>query len=413
MLSSYLKLAWKVLGRRKFFTFISLFGVAFTLMVLVVAVALVDHTLGTMPPEVHQDRMVSVRSMRISGKGTSSGAGVGELFHSRYLRDLPGVERVSYFLNNGGLSSQLRSTSYAVKFTDAEYWHILQFDFLEGGPFSADDVRARRFVAVVSRTTADRYFGPGPALGKTIELDAQRFQVVGVVRDVSPLRHLGYSDVWSPLTTAKGVGRPELLGGGTTLLLMRESGLIPHAREVLRDRLAHFESPDPKRWNKLQAPMDTAFQAQARSLFGGGDDLDDGDHSGRLWAALLLIGACFLLLPTVNLMNINISRILERAGEIGVRKSFGATSRTLVGQFLVENLVLTLVGAAAGAVLAVLVLRVLSHSSLLPSTELHLEPRVALLGALLALVFGVISGVYPAWRMSRLHPVQALKGGER
>ncbi len=56
-----------------------------------------------------------------------------------------------------------------------------------------------------------------------------------------------------------------------------------------------------------------------------------------------MVGAAllFMLLPTVNLVNLNVSRIMERASEIGVRKAFGASSRTLVGQFVVENLVLT------------------------------------------------------------------------
>ena len=68
--------------------------------------------------------------------------------------------------------------------------------------------------------------------------------------------------------------------------------------------------------------------------------------------ALAIAAALFMLLPAVNLINLNTSRILERASEIGVRKAFGASSRTLVGQFIVENLVLTLVGAAVGFVLA-------------------------------------------------------------
>ena len=63
-----------------------------------------------------------------------------------------------------------------------------------------------------------------------------------------------------------------------------------------------------------------------------------------------------MLLPTVNLVNINLSRILDRASEIGVRKAFGASSRTLVGQFVVENLVLTLIGGAIGLLLAAAVL---------------------------------------------------------
>ena len=56
----------------------------------------------------------------------------------------------------------------------------------------------------------------------------------------------------------------------------------------------------------------------------------------------------FITLPTMNLVSINLSRIMERASEIGVRKAFGASSRTLVGQFVMENVVLTVIGGAIG-----------------------------------------------------------------
>jgi putative ABC transport system permease protein len=412
MLSGYLKLAWKVLGRRKFFTFVSLFGVGFTLMVLVVGVAILDHSLGAHAPETHQDRTLMVRGVRLSGKGTSSNAYVGEKFFRDYMQDLPGVERISYYTNASTVPVRARGGSITVKGTDGPYWKILQFQFLEGGPFGEDDVRDRRMVAVISRTTADRYFGAGTALGKTIEIDAQRFQVVGVVADVSRLRDVPYADVWRPHTTEKGIPpRPVLLGIGSVIVLMRDAAAIPEAKRVLADRLAHFESPNPRRWNQLHAPLDTHFEQQARGLFGGHDEWID--HSGKLLGALVLLAACFLMLPTVNLVNLNVSRILERAPEIGVRKSFGATGLTLIGQFLVENLVLTLLGGLLGLALAPLVLRALSQSSLLPQAQLEMSVAVALWGLVLAVVFGVISGVYPAWRMSRLHPVLALKGGER
>jgi putative ABC transport system permease protein len=412
MLASYLKLAWKVLGRRKFFTFVSLFGVGFTLMVLVVGVAILDHSLGAQPPEVHQARTLTVRDVRLSGKGTSSNAHVGRKFFDDHLRDLPGAERISYFTDASTVPARAGAGSIAVKGTDGPYWKILQFQFLEGGPFGDDDVRDRRMVAVVSRTTADRYFGAGPALGKIIEIDAQRFQVVGVVADVSRLRDVPYADVWRPYTTEKGIPpRPVLLGNGVVLVLMRDAAAIPEAKRVLLDRLAQFESPNPRRWNQLHAPLDTHFEAQARGLFGNHDE--EVDHSGKLLGALVLLAACFLMLPTVNLVNLNVSRILERGPEIGVRKSFGATGLTLVGQFLVENLVLTMLGGLLGLALAPLVLRALSRSTLLPHAQLQMSVAVALWGLLLAVVFGVVSGVYPAWRMSRLNPVLALKGGER
>jgi putative ABC transport system permease protein len=194
-------------------------------------------------------------------------------------------------------------------------------------------------------------------------------------------------------------------------LLMREAAAIPEAKRALAERRARFESPDPRRWTQLHAPLDTHFEREARSLFGGHDE--EVDHSGKLLGALGLLVAFFLLLPTVNLVNLNVIRILERASEIGVRKSFGATGRTLVGQFLVENLVLTALGAALGLAAAPLVMAALSNSVLLPQAQLHMNPVVALWGLVLAVALGVISGVYPAWRMSRLHPVRALKGGDR
>jgi putative ABC transport system permease protein len=113
------------------------------------------------------------------------------------------------------------------------------------------------------------------------------------------------------------------------------------------------------------------------------------------------------------LINVNVSRIMERASEIGVRKAFGASSRVLVGQFVVENVVLTLVGGALGLVLAGLLLRVLNASGLIQYADLSLNLRVFAYGFGLALLFGLFSGVYPAWRMSRMHPVEALKGAAR
>jgi putative ABC transport system permease protein len=120
-----------------------------------------------------------------------------------------------------------------------------------------------------------------------------------------------------------------------------------------------------------------------------------------------------MLLPAVNLVNLNTSRIMERRSEIGVRKAFGASSRTLVGQFLVENVILTMVGALVGFVLAAWLLHLLNASGWIPYATLSLNYRIFGWGVLLALVFGVLSGVLPAWRMSRLHPVDALKGASR
>jgi putative ABC transport system permease protein len=116
-----------------------------------------------------------------------------------------------------------------------------------------------------------------------------------------------------------------------------------------------------------------------------------------------------MILPTLNLVNINITRIMERSSEIGVRKAFGASSRTLVYQFIVENIILTLLGGVIGIILSFVVLQVLNSAHLIANLELSINFTVLFIGLLVCLVFGLISGVYPAWRMSKLNVVTALK----
>jgi putative ABC transport system permease protein len=120
-----------------------------------------------------------------------------------------------------------------------------------------------------------------------------------------------------------------------------------------------------------------------------------------------------MLLPAINLVNINVSRILERSSEIGVRKSFGASPWTLVGQFIVENLVLTIVGGFVGFLFAAIILQIVNASGIFQYAHLALNLRIFGYGFMLILVFGLLSGVYPAWAMSRIQPVSALKGVAR
>jgi putative ABC transport system permease protein len=156
------------------------------------------------------------------------------------------------------------------------------------------------------------------------------------------------------------------------------------------------------------------FLGEHRSVYDDQQQAGPGDGYGaRLAFALGVATFLFMLLPAVNLMNLNTSRIMERASEIGVRKAFGASSRVLVGQFIVENVILTLVGAAIGFVIAAWLLSAINASGLIQYASLRLNYRIFAWGVGLAIAFGLVSGVYPAWRMSRMHPVQALKGASR
>jgi putative ABC transport system permease protein len=413
MLQSYLKLAWKVLWRRKFFTAISLFGICFTLVVLMVASSVLDHLFAPQAPEVRQDRTLGMFRARMTGERSTSTSMPGYMLIDRYARNLAGVERVAVFAMPQTVYSYKdgQRIKSLIKRTDADYWRVLDFQFLEGGPFTDQDVANGAFVAVINATTRDRFFGGPPAVGRTFEADGLRFRVIGVVPDVGVLRLVANGDIYAPLTTSKTDSyKRELMGGFGGLLLAKSTADFFAIKTELESRIRTVPLP-VKDFTKLIAPAESLFDFVAGNLFSGRNE--DRSHPERLWAVIVAAMLLFSLLPAVNLVNLNMSRIMERASEIGVRKAFGASSRTLVGQFVVENLVLTLIGGAAGFVLSALVLRALTASGLVPYAHFTLNYRVFGYGLGLALFFGLLSGVYPAWRMSRLHPVQALKGAAR
>jgi putative ABC transport system permease protein len=416
MLKNYLKIAFKVFLRRKFFTFISLFAISFTLVVLMVAVAFLDHVFGKQSPENKQERTLGVYSLQMKGpNGRMHGSG-GHRFFDRYARNLPGVEKMSLISETERVYSYKsgeKIESY-IKRTDGVFWEILEFNFLEGGPYTEGDDKNENYVAVINEATRRKFFGDEPATGKMIEVDGQRFRVVGVVANVPYLRRVPFADIWAPISTTKTkTYRDELMGNFIAIYLARSSADFPAIKEEFQARLKQVEFPDPKRWNHMSGVIETHFEFFAgmmspRPLRSGSEPGES--MAGRFIAAGAIVMLLFMLLPTINLININISRIMERASEIGVRKAFGASSWTLVGQFIVENVMLTLLGGAVGFAMSRFVLQFITGSGWFPYAEFHLNHRIFLGGFILAVFFGVLSGVYPAWKMSRLHPVQALKG---
>ncbi|MGH9238529.1 MAG: ABC transporter permease [Vicinamibacterales bacterium] len=422
MLKHYLLLSLKVLRRRPFFTFISIVGISLTLLVLMVTTALMDHSWAPMAPESRQSRILLSETAMAFGSRPDGGisawccrAGLG--LYEKYARTLPGIEYLSVFKDTRQVDSYVdgRKIRSQLRRVDGEYWKILDFTFVEGRPFTADDVARAEPLAVLNRTTRDRFFGAAAAVGRTIEADGERLRVVGVVEDVSFLRSIPFAEIWAPYTTAKvREDHTALMGDFQAMVLAAPDAELNEIRSEFNARLARIPQADfPYPFlTTLIAPFETKFNSFARHA----PVSDKTDPEPQGWLVIAAGGALalvFLLLPIINLVNINLSRIMERSSEIGVRKAFGASSRSLVGQFIVENVVLTLAGALLGLVLSAAVLAALNRSGVIPYAELALNIRIFLYGLLIAGAFGVLSGVYPAWRMSRLHPAEALRGGRR
>ncbi|MGX4642379.1 ABC transporter permease [Massilia sp. SYSU DXS3249] len=413
MFRNYLLTACKVFMRRKLFTLINLLCIVITLVVLMVIASLLETAFRPSGVEGRSDRFLQVFMMRMDSPGgdSRSNTPLGYKLIDKYLKPMPGVERVAAVtlpspvsVYQGGGVSELQ-----MRRADADYWKILDFRLLAGRlPTSADD-EAGRMVAVLNESSARRLFPgrAGAAIGQRLDVGGQQFEIVGVVEDAMHLN--AFADIWAPITTfASSDYRNDLTGMFTALVLAAHPDDLPRIREQVA-RIAKGVVPDdPKQWKTIRFWADSKLDLFARLTVGSDEVAESG--AGLLLTVIAVAMVVFMLLPALNLVNLNTGRIMERRAEIGVRKAFGATSRQLAVQLVIENILLCLAGGllALGATAGVLAW--IENAGLIPYLQVDLNLAVFGWGMLIATVFGLVSGVLPAWKMSRLDPVHALKG---
>ena len=405
-----LKLALRVLARRKVFTAISLVGITLTLVVLMVATAILDNVFAAGKPESNLDRMLFLTVVGRYSKDMSQTSQPGYGFLQKTIRDLPGAERVAYFtqLETRVIYSGSQRIETQMKRVTPSYWQILDFHFIEGAPFTAGDDAADRPVAVITDTLRDKVLGPGPAVGRAINLGGQNYRIAGVVSRVPITRISAYAEVWVPIGAVTAKLQRATIGEYNGVVLARSRDDFPALKREFNTRVTNYTTSDNRPGTETRSGLDTAFEALARPMLNNPANMDAALVLRTIFVSLAII---FMTLPALNLVTLNLSRILERAPEIGVRKAFGAPKRTLIAQFVTENVILTLLGGALGFVFTTIALAVLNHTSFIPEAQFNVNARVFGYGMLIAIFFGVFSGFYPAWKMARLNPVNALRGG--
>ena len=412
MLKNYFKIAIAVLKRRKFFTFISLFGISFTLTILIMVAAFFDHLFSSSYPDTKRDRSLYINTVKLeNGQEWVQISPPSFYFLQHYVSQLktPSKLAISSSPNRTNTYVNNKKLSISYKYTNDQYWDVLEYDFLEGKPYNKQQIDNAEKVAVISEDTRDKYFGKGELVaGKYIEADNQKYRVIGVVRDVPTTQGHVYAEMYLPYTVAKYdyASDRSLTGNFKGILLADSKNDLEKIKEEFLQLTSRIPLPD-KEFSRMQTWADSYFVSFTRPLFGQGKD----SGLGTFFMILSLMVFLFLLLPTINLVNINISRIMERSSEIGVRKAFGASSQTLVRQFIIENIILTFLGGFIGIILSVILINIINNSGLIPNGSLGINLTVLFYILLACLVFGFISGVYPAWRMSRMQVVNALKAG--
>lgn len=418
MFTNYLKITWAVLKRRKLFTFISLFGISMTLTVLIVVVAFLDHLIAPNYPELQRKRLLYIDRVELRdtvqfGSNTSS---VGYYFIKEYISKLKSPEKIAFSTGPRTINAYSpNGTKIRLfqKYTDANFWEVTDFKFLEGRHYTQKDIEMNASVVVINEHIRDEYFGKGlPVTGKSIEIDNLNYQVIGVVKGSPITRMFTSADVYIPYTLTKdGLRSTDLTGSYIVMLRGTDAQNLLEIRSEFAALVAKIPLPAGDVWVKpgiMYSHAESYLEGMARQIF------TDGSEAGIKYFYMVLFSfmVLFMTLPAINLVNINMNRIMERSSEIGIRKAFGASSATLTWQFIIENVILSLLGSIFAVVLSMGVIYYINHSGLIPYADLVVNWTVLGWAVILSIAFGLFSGVYPAWRMSKLQVVQALNGRE-
>ncbi|MFT6732586.1 MAG: putative ABC transport system permease protein [Polaribacter sp.] len=413
MLKNYLLTAWKVFLRRKLFTFINLFGICLTLTIIVVATRVADNHLHPKGPEKNNSHYLVVSHLVMTNKSHTRTQSIypGFKFINDYVSPLKVPEIISIYTKLNKISTYIqgKKIEYTIRRTDANYWRILDFEYVDGEAYSQEQFNLGKAVAVLNQTTAEQYFGQESAVGKTIIIQKKKYEIVGVVQNVPRTEIDAFSDIWLPFTTLPSTSyRQQVSGVFSAMLHHSNPKQLENIQQEFTSRLQQdFVAIDE--YTQAFSHADNPLQAMARDIFGDSKSFEN--YTSTLIIAICIISFLFMLLPSINMVNLNISRILERASEIGVRKAYGATTLQLVWQFIVENVLLTLIGGVLALLFSSFILASIEMSGLIPYVEFPFNLNVFVISLLMTLVFSLVSGVYPAFKMAKLDPVLALKGG--
>jgi len=280
--------------------------------------------------------------------------------------------------------------------TEPQYFDIRTWPFAEGGTFNQDDVNLSANVAVIGETVRKNLFGPTDPIGETIRINNLPFKIVGLLQPKGTTAATGQDQddiIFVPITTLqkKITGQPWLRWIVVSAVSQPASYTAQQQiTSLLRDR------------HRIRSAQDDDFFV--RNL---ADVADLADQNARLFTILVAsIASISLLVGGIGVMNIMLVSVTERTREIGIRMAIGATETDVQQQFLIEAVVLSLLGGGIGIIVGI-------GSSFLITNTLGWSVLVSPLAIVAAVIFsmavGIFFGFYPAQKAAQLDPIEALR----
>lgn len=391
--------------------------------------------------------VLMISPVAISAGGVSTGSGTGITLTTEdceaIIRDCPSVKAATPVLSQGGIQAVYGSKNWnpmRIESGSPAYLEVQSWEISDGACFTERDVTAAATVCLLGQTVVDELFDEGESpIGAEIRLRNVNFKVVGVLaKKGTNLMGMDQNDtIIIPWTTMRNrlsrSGGQASTGGGTSTYSRKD--LYPISSVALypsRDPTQTANYQMPIRFNNISRISASAISSDAveaaieeikdtlrmrHNIAEGAEDdfevrnmselIDTLTSTSTLMTNLLLIVALIsLVVGGVGIMNIMFVSVTERTREIGLRMSIGARGNDILTQFLVESVILCISGGIFGIISGRIASTLVSSVLGWPTST---SPSAIAISFAVSAAIGIIFGFYPAWRASRLNPIDALR----
>ncbi len=396
MLSS----AWDSLSANKLRTFLTMLGILIGVASIIAIVAIGQGGKSAIIDVIESPRAqqtVEILPKELVQPGLPQPGQVLSFSDEDFLiaRQFHGVADVSYTLSGqGNVAYRDNVVNASIEGGPSDLNDLANFDVVTGRMFTSVDVLAHRRVGVVSQSLAQKLFGNDEsAIGQVVMVGGQPLQVVGVAvsNQLNLLATFFGSDyLYMPATTCKDLF-PWWNISEMDVLVTPGTDKEDLARRIVTALNIHAHNAD-------------AFIDSSEFLVGIEKTVDT--VTSILTLVIGAVAGIALIVGGVGVMNIMLVSVTERTEEIGIRMSLGATRAAILVQFLIESVMITVMGGTIGILLGISASWLIHWFTPLPSV---VSWQAVIVGFFFSVVIGVLCGLYPANKASKLNPIDALR----